>query len=47
MINDLLRSVTRIYIAYGVTDFRKQIRKRSIKRHIETSNLILYNWTRV
>ena len=25
MINDLLRSVTRIYIAYGVTDFRKQI----------------------
>ena len=25
MINDLLRSVSTIYIAYGVTDFRKQI----------------------
>ena len=25
MINDLLRSVTTIYIADGVTDFRKQI----------------------
>ena len=25
MINDLLRSISTIYIAYGVTDFRKQI----------------------
>ena len=25
MLNDLLRSVSAIYIAYGVTDFRKQI----------------------
>ena len=25
MLNDLLRSVTTIYIAYGATDFRKQI----------------------
>lgn len=25
MINDLLRSINTIYIAYGVTDFRKQI----------------------
>ncbi len=25
MINDLLRNVSTIYIAYGVTDFRKQI----------------------
>ena len=25
MINDLLKSVSTIYIAYGVTDFRKQI----------------------
>ena len=87
MINDLLRSISTIYIAYGVTDFRKQIHslcdivqnkyklnpykreafifcnkkrnsirvlcydkngcKRSTKRHIETSNLILYNRSRV
>ena len=25
MLNDLLRSIDRIYLAYGVTDFRKQI----------------------
>ena len=25
MLNDLLNSVDRIYLAYGVTDFRKQI----------------------
>ena len=25
MLNDLLRSVPTIYIAYGATDFRKQI----------------------
>ena len=25
MINDLLQSVSKVYIAYGVTDFRKQI----------------------
>ena len=30
MINDLLTSVSTIYIAYGVTDFRKQIQTRSI-----------------
>ena len=27
--------------------FKKQVSKRSTKRRIETSNLILYNWTRV
>ena len=25
MLNDMLKSVSKIYIAYGVTDFRKQI----------------------
>ena len=35
MINDLLRSISTIYIAYGVTDFRKQIHSYFvIKREI-------------
>lgn len=25
MINDLLQSISKVYIAYGTTDFRKQI----------------------
>ena len=29
MLNDLLSSVNRIYIAYGITDFRKQIHSLS------------------
>ena len=37
MINDLLKSVSTIYIAYGVTDFRKQIYRKNLK----TANCIL------
>ena len=42
MINDLLQSVDKIYIAYGVTDFRKQISSLcSIVR--DTFNMNPYN----
>ena len=32
---------------YEKEEKQAYVGKRSIKRHIETSNLILYNWTRV
>ena len=35
MLNDLLKSITTVYIAYGTTDFRKQI--SSLCRIVETS----------
>ena len=31
MINDLLQSISKVYIAYGTTDFRKQIDSLCIK----------------